>query len=225
MPDQPTPPRDSSLIVVTGAMNPLVHTPQFYQTLGAMSEAELQDSLKMPLNSTSPENSQFQFGTPPFQVNVQPGQWWIQSSNLESWDRMLTITRLIFGKLGATPMNAYSLVAQRHIATSIPSVKSVLGKRIASMGLGFAGGDCLASNIELVLKEEGYLVTTAVQPSVMDPQSVYAFYQRQFIVPVSPTGTFILEPVVRGRLADFEEASKRFFDAVVAGISSVEVTA
>lgn len=227
MPEEVTPPRprDSSLIVVMGAMNPLVHSPQFYRSVGAMDEAELQGSLKMPLNSTTAEGSSFQFGSPVFSINVQPGQWWIQSSNLESWERMLMITRLVFGKLGGTPMNAYSLVSQRHIDTAIPSVKATLAKRIAAMGLGFADGESVASNIELVVKEEDYLVTTSVQPSVLGEQSVYTYYQRHYSVPISPSGTFALEPVVRSRLQAFEEASRRFFDAAIAGISSVEVTA
>jgi hypothetical protein len=216
--EQATPPRDSSLIVVFGAMNPLVHTPQFYRSIGVMDEAELQASLHMPTNSTSAAVSQFQFGSPLIMVNCQPGQWWVQAPDLESWDRMLRITGLVFGKLGGTPMNAYVLVAQSHIDTAVVSVKSALAARIAATGLGFATGESSASNIELVLNEEDYIVTTSVQPSVLGEQSVYAFYQRQYPVPVLATGIFTLEPVVRGRLASFEEASKSFFDAVEVGI-------
>jgi hypothetical protein len=204
-------------------MNPLVHTPQFYRLLGAMDEEELQASLKMPLSSTSAASSRFQFGTPEITVNCDPGQWWIQGSNLESWDRMLKITALVFGKLGGTPMISFAIVAQRHVDTSVSSVKAALVAKITATGLGFPKGESITSNIELVLREEDYFVTTAVQPSILGEQTVYAFYQRQYPVSATEAGAIILEPVVRGRLTAFSEGSQRFFDAAVAGISSTDV--
>jgi hypothetical protein len=177
----------------------------------------------VPSNATSSTGSQFQFGTPKITVNCEPGQWWIHGDDLESWERMLRIAGLVFGKLGGTPMSSYALTAQRHMDTLVPSVKAAIVAKIVATGLGFPRGESLASNIELVVREEDYFVTTSVQPSVLGEQMVYGFYQRQYPVPVTESGTFILEPVVRGRLAAFSEGSQRFFDAAVAGISSTDV--
>ena len=225
MPDL-TPPRDTSIVAVMGAMNPAVHTPHFYRSIGAMDEAELQASLTQPLNSTTAASSQFQFGSPSLLVSCQPGQWWIQAADIQSWERMLKIVGLVFGKLGATPISGYALVAQRHVDTTVADVKSALAERIVGTRLGFPSGKSVASNIELVINEEDYAVTTSVQPSVVGEQVVYMFYQRNYTAPTPSAGTFALEPVIRVRLTGFEDGYSKFFDAVMASVSSTrEVTA
>lgn len=222
MPAPATPPRKASVIVILGAMNPLVHTPQFYRSVGAMDETELQASLKMPLTSSTATNSQFQFGTPPITINCQPVQWLMQSDEIGSWERMLKIVALVFGKIGGTPISSYGLVVQSHADTSVADVKSAVAVRIRGMKLGFPEGKSSASNIELVVNEADYIVTTSVQPSVLGEQALYMFYQRLYQLPPTDSESLVLETILRGRTSAFDEGAKKFFDAALAGLASMD---
>jgi hypothetical protein len=219
MPPQVTPPRESYIILVTGAMNPQVHTPQFYRTIGAMDENELQASLKMPQNTTAAAMSQFEYGTLPITVSCQPTQWWIQSANDSLWDRMTSIASTVFTKLGGTPVSAYLLASQRHIETTV-DVKPVLERKIAELSLGFPSGTSQGSSIELAVNEADYVVAAIMQPSVLSEHGVYLQYQHNYQVPVPDAGTLIpMGNLIQSRIEGFLSASKQFAKVAVAAIS------
>jgi hypothetical protein len=219
MPPPATPPRDSCIIAVTGIMNPSVHSPQFYRTIGVIDEDELQASLKMPLSIT-PMLSQFRFDA--ITVSCHPTQWWIETTNGESWERMIAIATRVFTQLGGTPVSGFTLAVQRHIDTGV-NVKPVIAQKIATLDLGFPSGTSSASSIELAITEEDYTAGSIMQPSVLGEQLLYLLYQREYQLSVATPGTLPqVGASIQNRLEKFLLGSNQYFDAGVSAIRGSE---
>jgi hypothetical protein len=222
MPDaEAAAPRETFFIVVAGAMNPAIHHPQWYRTIGAIDEAELKAALQVPFNQTTPFVSQVQFGSPPLTVTCQPQQWWIQANKADAWGRMLDIASLVFTKLGETPVNSYGLTAQRHIDTEILDTKSVLAESIAEMGLGFPSGKkSSGSNVTLTVTEDDFVATSTIQPSVLSERAIFILYQCLYQAPKVPGGYFDLGKLLRGRFERYQPEQKRIFEEMVAAVNA-----
>jgi hypothetical protein len=213
-------PRELYFVIVSGAMNPAIHNPQWYRVIGAIDEAELQASLKIPSNSTTSFSSQVQFGSPPLSVTCQPEQWWIQSSDAGSWSRMLEIASLVFARLRETPLVSFGLQTQRHLDTGASNIKSVLGASLVALNLGLPTGKSTGSNIALSVVDQDYEVTTSIQPSYLSERSVFVLYQRQYEVPKAPSGYVDLGVLLKARFDQFSSGSKQVGIDVVAAVNA-----
>jgi hypothetical protein len=221
MPDaEVTTPRDSYFVVVSGQMNPAIHSPQWYRVIGAIDETELQASLKIPSNSTTSFSSQVQFGSPPLSVNCQSEQWWIHSSDVGSWPRMLEVASLVFARLKETPLESFRLQAQRHLATDASDIKSVVAGSLIELDLGLPTGKSTGSNILLSVVEQDYEVTVSIQPSNLSERSVFIMYQRQYEVPKAPSGYVDLGALLKARFDQFSSGSAQVCTDVVAAVNA-----
>jgi hypothetical protein len=217
-------PRETYFVIVSGAMNPAIHHAQWYRNIGAIDEAELQASLRVPTNSTSPLLSQVQFGSPPLTVICQPETWWIQSSNASSWLRMLDITALVFARLNETPVTAYGMTSQRHLDTVAPDTKSVLAESIWELKLGFPEGarKSSASNITLSVIEEDYIVSVSLQPSLLSERAIFVFLNCQYPSPKGPTGGYFdLGVVLKSRFAKYQGMQERICAEMVTVVNTL----
>jgi hypothetical protein len=220
MPEAVAPPRDSYFVVVSGAMNPAIHNPQWYRVIGAIDETELQASLKILSNSTTSFSSQVQFGSPPLNVACQPEQWWIQSSDAGSWPRMLVVASLVFARLKETPLISFGLLAQRHIETDTSDIKSLLAASLIELNLGLPSGKSTGSNIILSVVEQDYEATTSIQPSNFSERSVFVLYQRQHEVPKAPSGYVDLGVLLKARFDQYLSGSAQVFTDIVAAVNA-----
>jgi hypothetical protein len=228
MPDIILPPREIYTVLVAGYMNPAIHHPYWYRSIGAMDEVELQESQKLTTNATTPALSQVQFGSPRLSVTCQAGQWLIQSNDPALWERMVSITALVFSKLGETPVSAYGLLAQRHIKTESPDVKSAIASRICEFNLGFPSGKSTASSVQMTVIEEDYEVTALIQPSVMSEQSIFCQYHQQYQTPKFTEGFehfeyFDVGRLLRGRLENYLSGSDTFFTDTVSAVNAIAI--
>jgi hypothetical protein len=211
MPD-PAIPRNAHLVLVAGAMNPSIHHPAWYRSLGAIDDDELGASLKAVTGATTPVVSQFQFGSPILTVTCQPNIWMIQSTEDSSWARMLKIASLVFAKALKPSMTAYGLMVQRHLDTECEA-KSFLADRIFSLHLGLPVGKSVNSQITLADNGEGVTITTSLQSSVFGQHVVFGLYHYDH-----PTGE--IESILDGRADKFLADSAFFFANIVAAVNA-----
>jgi hypothetical protein len=221
MPDIILPPREIFSVLVVGSMNPAIHHPFWYRSIGAMDEAELQGALKLPTNATTPALSLVQFGVPRLSVNCQQTQWLIQSNEPSQWERMVAISALVFSKLDETPVSAYGLLSQRHLPTQAPDVKSAIASSIFGLQLGFPAGKSTTSSVQMTVLEEDYELTTLIQPSVMSEQSIFCHYHQQYQAPRPSEGYehFDLGALLKGRLEKYLSGSDKFCSDVVSALN------
>jgi hypothetical protein len=221
MPDaEVTTPREAYFVVVSGAMNPAIHNPEWYRVIGAIDEAELQASLKIPSNSTTSFSSQVQFGSPPIFVGCQPEQWWIQSSDAGSWPRILEIASLVFARLKETPLESFALQAHRHLETDGSDIKSVLAGSLIELNLGFPSGKSTGSTMTLSVVEQDYEVTVSIQPSYLSERSVFVMYQRQYEIPKAPSGYVDFGVLLKARFDQFSSAFSQIGRDIVAAVNT-----
>lgn len=220
MPDaELTTPREAYFVVVTGAMNPAIHNPQWYRVIGAIDEPELQASLKISSNSTTSFLSQVQFGSPPITVSCQPEQWWIQANDVGSWPRILEIASLVFARLKETPLAFFGLQAQRHLETDASDIKSVLATSLIELNLGLPTGKSTGSTITLSVVEQDYEVTASIQPSYLSERSVFVMYQRQYEMPKAPSGYVDFGVLLKARFEQFSSGSRQIGTDIVAAVN------
>jgi len=220
MPDAPTAPRDTYFIGVNGSMNPAIHHPQWYRTIGAIDEAELQAALRLP-SQTSQLFSQVQLGAQTLMVTCQPDAWWIQSNLVESWPRMIEIASQVFARLNETPVSGYAFTAQRHIDTDCPDTKFILASSLSELHLGLPTGKGVASNAQISLVEEDFVVVASIQPSALSERAIYVFYQCQYQAPSVPLGTYFdLGTLLRGRFNKYQVEQGRVFREMVAAVNA-----
>ena len=160
-------------------MNPSAHHPQWYRSLGAISDAELDASLKSGAAVTTPIVSRLQFGSPIITVICQPNLWVIQANEDSCWERMLTVASLVFAKKNNQPATAFGLMVQRHIDTEA-NARSILAATIAGLGLGFPIRESVSTNITVANPEEGFTITSSIQSSVIGERTVFGFYHRDY---------------------------------------------
>ena len=218
-------PRETYFIAVAGSMNPAIHHLQWYRTIGAIDEAELKAALQIPINQTSALLSQVQFGSPPFLITCQPEQWWIQSSDVNAWPRMLDIAALVFARLNETPVTSYALSAQKHVDTDSPDTKSPLAETLWELNLGLPRGKSTASNITLSVIEEDFVVHTSLQASALSERAIYVFYQHLYQSPQAPQGAatggyFDLGVLLKGRFEKFRDEQDRVVGETVASVNA-----
>lgn len=220
MPDPIAPPREAFYVVVAGLMNPAIHHPHWYRVIGAIDEAELQSSLTNGVNSTTPIAAQLQFGVPRFSVSCQPGQWWIQTHDPDSWARMIKIASLVFSRLNETPVSAFGLLSQCHLDTQTSEVKSIIAKSIVDMNFGLRAGKSTASNVQMTVIEEDFEVITSIQPSLISEISIFGSHHCQYQPPKAPSGYFDLGALLGARIEKYLETSKTFFSDIVAAVNT-----
>jgi len=225
MPDaEATAPRETYFIAVAGNLNPAIHHLQWYRTIGAIDEAELKAALSVPFNQTSALLSQVQFGSPPFLITCQPEQWWIQSSDVNAWQRMLHVASLVFARLNETPVTSYALTAQKHIDTDSQDTKSLLAESLWELNLGLPKGKSTASNVTLSVIEEDFVVHASLQPSTLSEQAIFVFYQHLYQAPQAPKGApvgyFDMGVLLKGRFEKYRIEQDRVIGEMVAAVNA-----
>jgi hypothetical protein len=211
MPD-PAIPRNAYSVLVAGLMNPSIHHPQWYRSIGAIDDDELRASLKSGTSGTTPIASRLEFGSPSLTVFCQPGLWMIQSMDDSSWTRMLRVASLVFAKEKNPTLTAFGLMAQRHIDTN-RDAKAILAASVAKLDLGLPSGRNVNTSFTLASSEEGFTLTTSIQSSVFGERVVYGRYHCDY--PAEE-----IEGILDGRFDLFASRSNEFFADIAAAINA-----
>lgn len=210
MPD-PAFPRNTYSVLVAGGMNPSLHHPQWYRSLGAIDDAELDASLKSGATATTPIVSRLQFGSPALTVICQPNLWVIQANEDGCWDRMLTTASLVFDKKNNQITSAFGLMAQRHIDTEA-NAKEILAAAIAGLDLGFPVQGSVSTNITMASPGEEFTITSSIQSSIIGERTVFGLYHRDY--PAQEI-TSTSDP----RFSAFISGSQQFFADIVSSVN------
>jgi hypothetical protein len=212
----PIPPALMYTIAVGGAMNPAIHHPLWYKTIGAIDEAEYEASIKTPFNTTTQLLSQLRFANSRLAIQCQPNEWTIQGFDEVSWPKMVTIASLVFEKLNETPVSSYAFVTQKHLDTPISHVGAALADKIYGMNLALPHGDEPTSSIELKVKIDDYQVRTVLQPSMLGIDKLFLFYQHLYPAPTG--GYFDLGKLIKAHVDGFCESEKIHCQSVIAAL-------
>jgi hypothetical protein len=190
-------------IIVAGAMNPRIHHPQWYRSVGAIDQEELASALAESVVVT-PAASQFRIGMRKIGILSNTEQWAIQSDSAESWNRMMQITSTVFSRLNDTPVGLFAFNVHRHLETVSSNVKSVLGNIIQQMQIGLPGGVSLGNNIMNQVSVEDFRVTTVLQPSVNGERLLFVGYTSEHNTPSDrAAGHFDLGQLMVARLPNY----------------------
>lgn len=211
MPD-PAIPRNAYSVLVAGTMNPSIHHPQWYRSIGAIDDDELDASLKSGTTGTTPIVSRLQFGSPSLTVICQPSLWMIQSTDENSWARMLKVASLVFAKTNNPTVTAYGLMAQRHIDTD-RDAKTFLAASVASLKLGLPTGKSVNTNVTLASAEERFTITSSIQSSVFGDKAVFGLFHCDY--PAQE-----IEGISDWRFEMFATGSAKFFGDIVTAINA-----
>jgi hypothetical protein len=215
----PIPPAIIYTIAIGGSMNPAIHHPIWYRTIGAIDEVEYQASIRSPFNTTTQLMSQLRFVNSKLAVQCQINEWMIQGFDDDSWPRMVNIVSLVFEKLNETPVTAYSFITQKHLDTPISDIRSALAEKIYGMKLALPHGDEPASNIELTVTIADHQVRMALQPSIRGADKLFVFYQHQYAPPQEQGKYFDLGKLITARVEAFCEAQRTHCQKVIAALS------
>ena len=215
-PNLAPPPAIMYTIAVGGSMNPAIHHPLWYKTIGAIDEAEYQATMKTPFNTTTQLLSQVRFANLRLAILCQQNEWTIQGFEDASWPKMVKMVSLVFEKLNETPVNSYSFVTQKHLDTPIRDVGAALAEKVHDLKLALPRGNEPYSNIEVRVNIEDYQVRTALQPSLLGGDKLFVFYQHLYTTPQTPSGGYFdLGKLITAHVDAFCEAQKAHCQNIV----------
>jgi len=126
-------------IVVIGSMNPAIHHPFWYQTIGGLTESETRTVLQAAATVTSAQLSQFNVAG--VEVLCLPDRWQVQSADEAHINRLASLTKLIFDRLHDTPLKGFGLNIHRAAPCDIEGLDGTINPGLDSMPLGLVASD------------------------------------------------------------------------------------
>lgn len=204
--------RETYSVLVAGSMNPMIHHPQWYRSIGAIDEEELESALRGDFVATTPFASRFQFGSPPFTVMCQPNQWAIQANFIESWTRMVRVAAQVFAKGNSPAMAAYGLVCARHVDTDV-DVKAILAESVAELAIGLPTSEDANTNMTVAYAAKGHTVNASIQNSVIGEKTMYLSYHYDY-------PSLSIDSISDGRADEFMRDCDAFRDRAVSGLGA-----
>lgn len=212
----PPPPVIMHTIAVGGFMNPAIHHPLWYKTIGAIDDAEYQATISTPFNTTTQLVSQLRFANSKLAIQCQQNEWTIQGLEDASWPKMVAVASLVFEKLNETPVSSYAFVTQKHLDTTISDVGAALAGKVYGMNLALPIGDEPHSSVELRVKIEDYQARMILQPSTLGVNKLFVFYQHLYQAPTG--GYFDLGKLITVRVGGFREAEEAHSDRAISAL-------
>jgi len=141
--------KDSDLfsVVMLGSMNPRIHHPKWYQSVGIFSDEEVEYSIGTQPVFCTPAFSQFVVGD--LVIKCLPERWDIQTTKPENIDKIREIGQRLFDVLLChTPVKVVALnfdyVREKTRGNTRDFLAGILSDAAAKLGMGAAdGGDLI----------------------------------------------------------------------------------
>ncbi len=155
-------------IVVTGAMNPMIHHIEWYRNREILNNAD---------GDISPENS---LCTPPFaqlmlpnyRISCHQERWEIATSQPSMSKRILEIASATFGLLEHTPVGAFGFNFNFHRKTVLKNVDKWLGNIACRLSIPLAPPQTTGASFSFKRIIEKGRVTVVVEPSTKHSNSI-----------------------------------------------------
>lgn len=214
MPEQ----KNTYAIVLIGAMNPRIHHPAWYQTVGLLDKDEAEAAMKLPLTLTTPMLAQLQ--TPKLLINCQDNRWEIRTVELDQVQRIQDITCKVFDELLVhTPIAAAGFNFTTYNETACKDVGMYLSAAAVKSGIGLKGDNAVAAELTLRRRFDDHTSLVIVQPVADNPRAV--LITQNFEYPIQGEGFFKLADVFTRRYADDRSQADDQTALIVAAINQV----
>lgn len=218
MADSQRPPAYFFSIVVVGPMNPRLHHPQWYELIGAITEAERLEALGGEI-VLIPMVGKFEVPSAGLTIVCQPDRWEIQTTSKDHQSRAASIADRVFAKLNETPVRAFGLNTHLHRPTTVSSVKARLAERLSNLNLGLPKEDNLACHLMVNAKEGDHKVRVEIAPSPLAENVVFVTYNTEYPPPVSgEMKYFNLGAALNERLGTHASRAEEAASKVVEGL-------
>jgi hypothetical protein len=188
-------PRELS-IVVLGAMNPAIHHPSWYQSLGILSSDETHDALSHNLICT-PELCQFTTST--FQISCIRNRWEVKTADSKEYERIVELSVKTFNHLSETPINAYGFNHNYDVEPTLDSVGTYLAKLLFECGLRLDSFERASATIAYTLPSDKCIYNLSVSPSRRGPNYAEILHNTHYEIQFNDAEfkRFDLEPLLR----------------------------
>lgn len=153
-----------SSIVVLGTMTPAVHSPLWYQLLGAISEAEAKAATEAKGFVLV---SQFaRFDTPSgIVVTCTEDRWEVAAVKEEARPKLIEVACAMLGKLTELPVSSYGFNNHFDLPTRAADVGEFLARLLESKGLCFPASGVKSCSLSLQVSRPEEKNSTSIQPS------------------------------------------------------------
>ncbi len=160
--------RGTFAIAVLGAMNPSIHTPDWYHYLGLITPEELAAAKKDPSFMCTRVASQFSCGT--LMMNCTELKWIVRAAQSDI-ARATEFASKTFTALDQTPISAYGVNYDYHVDLGI-EVSLLLGSHVGST-LGFDEAErstIVGGSLRFRQTLEKRDLNVTIEPSPLSPQ-------------------------------------------------------
>jgi hypothetical protein len=208
---------DAFSIVVVGAMNPMIHHPAWYRSVGILEEDTARAVAPGGRTIVTAEVAQFEL--PGITINCLPNRWQASTEEAaEKGDAVLELACKTFERLQDTPVRAFGFNFSVHRATPHESVKARLASLVRGIGLGV--DDTTEATASLSYRSFAGSVTTGleIQPSTRGDEFVYVAVNRHHDIQAAGTH-FDLTLLVRDAIDADRRAAYLAMDRVVRRVS------
>jgi len=192
---------DNFSIVVLGGMNPRVHHPFFYQSLGILNEAQVKTAVEAATTMCMPQIAQLDIED--MRIICLPDRWQIASPNEVRAARLLEIAGGVMTALDHTPTGAigfnFDFVRASGRQDTEPHFSGLA--RSLRLGLGDAKEEDASASFSYVARDtepEAKRVASVHVAPVADPAD-HVLVKNNFNYQITLTGKFDLGPVLRAR--------------------------
>lgn len=194
-------------VVLLGSMNPALHHPAWYESIGAISSDEEKDALSREFVFV-PQIAQFSTGG--FELLCDPQRWQIVTTDASRIPRLVQLASVVFDeKLVETPLTAVGLNFLNHAKTSCPNVAGVFSEMLTRLPLGFRAQPGSSGKVIFSEPLSAARVRWEIEPSLRGEDHVYVAgnFHLDLGVALKPT-RFNLKAVIDARLGEFSELQR-----------------
>jgi hypothetical protein len=221
---------DGYSLGVYGAMNPAIHHPRWYLTIGVLNQAEVDEaegraslasqtadgSTQASSLVCTPLSSQFTVRT--LRVICFQNQWWIATTDAASLARMRDICDAVFKALPHTPVSAFTFNFAFHRATKQENVGAKLAALAERLPFGFRSEPAAnaAASFQYRVSVGGRDVNLSVEPSMRDPKKIFVGFSVTHRI--QGAGLFDLRPMLDESLERDPREARDWLSRVLAAI-------
>jgi hypothetical protein len=202
-------------IALVGAMNPRIHSPEWYKAIGVLSETELSAIL---------EDTDFvvasplaQFGTKDFEIHCAPNRWLVRTKSEEEKSRIADITVATFDKaLPHTPVSAFGFNFDYEIdvGPSI-SVGQKLAELLSNLPIQLPDGGSCQGGFKFECQYDDYKWKITLDPHPSETSKV--LLKNNFHFDIKEEGMFELAPYLDRYFEGSQQSAWTQSEKIVSG--------
>lgn len=200
-------------IVVLGAMNPSIHHPSFYLSIGAISKGAAEKALRSPTVLCTPQAARFDLND--ISMICMLDRWQISSSNESDLAEITDIAQRVMKTLYHTPVASFGFNLDL-VVSSVRPIAPTLAKLARTLPLSFEDRESASASFIYSHSSEFSLFRRKVTSTVsaMDNQ---LSLRNNYHYDVTTKENFDLDDIIKGRLpVDLDEAKRQLTETFTA---------